>query len=95
MAKGYIVASIDVRDATEYQKYVAASSAAMAKYGVKPIVRGGRCEVKEGSFNPRNVILEFESFEAAQKYYHSPEYQAAIPLRLGVSSANLMLIEGA
>ena len=43
----------------------------------------------------RNVVLEFESFEQAKKYYHSAEYQAAKALREGAAIMEMVLVEGA
>lgn len=94
MPKGYIVARLTVSDPEAYKAYASAASAAMQKYGVRILARGGRHDALEGEARPRNVILEFESFEDAQRYYHSPEYQAAIQKRLGVAVGELVAVEG-
>ena len=44
---------------------------------------------------PRNVVLEFESFEQAKRYYHSAEYQAAKAKRDGPCLAEFVIVEGA
>ena len=49
----------------------------------------------EGEARPRNVILEFESFDAARTYYYSPEYQEAVKKRVPASIGELVLVEGA
>ena len=95
MPKGYIIARITVTDPEAYKEYVAMSSAAMKRYGGRPIARGGRFEAVEGEARPRNVILEFESFDAARTYYYSPEYQAAVMKRAPASIGELVLVEGA
>ena len=95
MPKGYIIARITVTDPEVYKDYVAMASAAMKQYGGKPIARGGRSEALEGEARPRNVILEFESYDAARTYYHSPEYQEAIRKRAPASIGELVLVEGA
>lgn len=94
MPKGYIIARLTVSDPEAYKNYAAAASAAMKKYGVRILARGGRHEALEGEARPRNVILEFDSFEEARRYYHSPEYQAAIQKRLGVAQGELVAVEG-
>ena len=95
MPKGYIIVRITVTDPEVYKEYVAMASAAMKQYGGKPIVRGGRYEALEGEARPRNVILEFESYDAARTYYYSPEYQAAVERRAPASIGELVLVEGA
>jgi uncharacterized protein (DUF1330 family) len=95
MPKGYIISRITVTDPETYQTYIALASAAIALYGGRPLVRGGRSEALEGEARPRNVILEFDSYEAARRYYYSPEYQAAIAVRAPAGVADIVLVEGA
>lgn len=94
MAKGYLIASIDVHDAAQYRSYVVLSTAAAAKYGGRFLVRGGRAQQLEGSQRSRHAILEFASYEKAAAYYSSPEYQAAIARRAPYSSADIVVVEG-
>ena len=95
MPKGYVIARITVTNPEVYKDYVAMASAAMKQYGGKPIARGGRSEALEGDARPRNVILEFESYDAARTYYYSPEYQEAVQKRAPASIGELVLVEGA
>ena len=69
MAKGYLIARITVTDPDHYPVYAKLAGEAMAKYGGKPVVRGGRYEAMDGEARPRNVIIEFESFERAREYH--------------------------
>ena len=94
MPKGYIVARLTVADPEAYKAYASAASAAMQKYGVRILARGGRHEALEGEARPRNVILEFDSFDDAVRYYRSSEYQAAIQKRLGIAVGEMVAIEG-
>lgn len=94
MPKGYWVARIDVTDPMQYQRYVAASTAAFSKYGAKPLARGGRSQVMEGSGRGRNVVWEFASFQDAVDCYNSPEYQAAKAHRLSVAEGDIIVVEG-
>lgn len=50
--------------------------------------------IAEGSGRARNVIIEFESFEAAQAYAFSAEYAAARKLREGAGEINIVVVEG-
>ena len=55
----------------------------------------GRYEALEGEARARNVVIEFESFEQAKRYYHSPEYQAAKAKRAGAAVGEFVAVEGA
>ncbi len=94
MARGYWVAHVDVDDPHAYEAYRAANAAAFRKYGGRFLVRGGAAELREGSSAGRTVVVEFDSVEAARACYDSPEYQAAKALRLPVSQADLLIVEG-
>jgi uncharacterized protein (DUF1330 family) len=94
MAKGYWIARVDVTDPEGYQEYVAANAAAFSKYGARFLVRGGQFEAPEGTPRARNVVLEFKDYATALACYHSPEYAAAKALRVGRSTADVLVIEG-
>jgi uncharacterized protein (DUF1330 family) len=94
MAKGYIIARVSVDDPESYAVYAKGAFAAMQKYGARILARGGRSESLEGPSRPRNVILEFESYERAKEYFTSPEYQAAREHRLNGSTGEFVLVEG-
>jgi len=94
MAKGYWIAHVDVYDEDGYKSYVAANAAVFKKHGARFLVRGAPATLKEGQGRARNVVLEFESYQAALDCYNSPEYQQVLALRKPVSAANLIIIEG-
>ena len=94
MTKGYWIARVDVTDPEGYKSYIAANAEPFKKYGAHFLVRAGRFENPEGSSRTRNVVIEFPSYQAALDCWKSSEYQAAIKLRLPVSTIDLVIIEG-
>jgi hypothetical protein len=48
----------------------------------------------EGAVRSRQVVIEFADYETALACYRSPEYQAALRLREGVSIGDLVVAEG-
>jgi len=40
------------------------------------------------------VVIEFPNKEAAKTWYNSPEYQAALPMRLNATQSSLLLFSG-
>jgi uncharacterized protein (DUF1330 family) len=95
MPKGYVVARAVVTNATKWGEYAAKAGEAMKQYGGKPLARGGQMTVAEGEGRARNVVIEFESFEAAKTYANSPEYAAARKLREGAGHIDIICVEGA
>jgi uncharacterized protein (DUF1330 family) len=94
MPKGYIITRSDVLNPEAYARYAAAATKAIADHGGKPLVRGGRHEALEGKARGRNVVVEFESYDQARRYYHSQQYQAAKALRDGAAEIEIVLVEG-
>jgi uncharacterized protein (DUF1330 family) len=94
MPKGYVISRVDISNPEAYARYAAAATKAIADHGGKPLARGGRTEALEGKARARNVVLEFESYEAAQRYFHSEQYQAACALRDGAAEMEMVLVEG-
>ena len=95
MPSGYIIASVTVTNPDQYEEYKKWSSAAMKAHGAEPIVRGGQVEVLEGDWNPgRTVILKFPSYEAARRFYDTPEYQKAKAAREGAAVMRMVCVEG-
>jgi len=94
MPKGYWIPHIDVRDPEGYKAYTAATPAVHEKYHGVALVRGGQCEVVEGSGRARNVLREFPDYAAALACYRSDEYQRARPLRLKNADCDFIISEG-
>ena len=64
------------------------------KYGGKLLARGPDAERHEGNVKGIVTMIEFESKEAANTFYHSEEYQAAKAVREECSDTDFMIIEG-
>ena len=95
MPKGYVIARCVVTNATQWGIYAEKAGEAIRKYGGKPLARGGRMEIAEGEGRQRNVVLEFESFDAARTYAFSPEYASARKLRENAGFVDIVIVEGA
>ncbi|MBS4096209.1 MAG: DUF1330 domain-containing protein [Sulfuricella sp.] len=94
MPKGYWIVRVDVTDQEQFKQYAVANAEALKKYGAKFLVRAGQFTIPEGSTRSRNTIVEFPTYQAAFDCWNSPEYQAALKLRLSASSMDLVIIEG-
>jgi uncharacterized protein (DUF1330 family) len=94
MSKGYWVAFADVTDPEGYKAYLTENRAIFREYGARYLTRGGQGENPEGQPRSRVVVLEFPTFDAAIKCYHSPEYAKAMELRAGKSIMDLAIVPG-
>ena len=94
MPKGYTIVRVDVTNPEAYANYAKLATEAIKQHGGRPLVRGGRFEAVEGVARARNVVVEFESFDAARAFYFSQEYQQAKALREGAANVEFVLVEG-
>ena len=93
--KGYIIVQVDVTNPQAYGEYTKWSPDIIAKFGGRFIARAGRTFTLEGPpAKTRVAIIEYPSFERAQAFFNSPEYQQAKKLREGAANAQFILIEG-
>ena len=94
--KGYVVCvykSIDNEE--KLKEYAAKARAAVEKYKGKFLIRGGKSINNEGEKSPRTVVIEFPSFDEANSFYNSKEYQNAHSILEGYALRQHQTIEGA
>ena len=93
--KGYVIAQVDVTNPQQYGEYAKLSPDIIAKHGGRFLARAGRTVTLEGTpARSRVVIIEYPSFERAQAFFSSPEYQKTKKLREGAANAQFILVEG-
>ena len=91
----FVIVETDIEDAAQYERYKAASPAAVASGGGRFVARGGELAVLEGDWDPsRVVILEFPDLEAAKRWYDSPEYVETRKLREGAARLRMVAVQG-
>jgi uncharacterized protein (DUF1330 family) len=94
--KAYVIALETVHDQAMFGEYAKGVAATLLAFEGRFVARGGRYTVLEGEWqNPRTVIIEFPSREAAEGWYKSADYQKIIGLRHKSSSGNLVILDGA
>ena len=94
--KGYVVCvykSIDNEE--KLKEYAVKARAAVEKYKGKFLIRGGKSINNEGEKSPRTVVIEFPSFDEANSFYNSKEYQDAHSILKGYAVRQHQTIEGA
>lgn len=90
----YVIVEVDVTNPEGYDEYRPLATRSVARHGGRFVVRGGKAEAWEGEWKNRIVVLEFEDLDAARAWYYSDDYQAALRIRQGNSTARMIAVEG-
>ncbi len=91
----YWFSSADVVDEAALAEYAKLAAPAIEGHGGRYLARGGRHATLEGREQQRHVIIAFDSFEAAQACYDSPEYQEALAFAKKAVVRDVVIVEGA
>ncbi|SHF31901.1 Uncharacterized conserved protein, DUF1330 family [Loktanella atrilutea] len=94
MPKGYIIGHVKVTDPEGYPEYVRRDTPILESHGGRFIVRGGASQTPEGEEMGRHVVIEFDTYEAAQAAYNDPAYQEVAEIRRRCAISTLILVEG-
>jgi len=88
----YLIVIARIDDAEAFGPYVEAVQPLIAAHGGKLIGRGTPPVVLEGDWPWQTVgVLSFPSMEAAEGFWHSPEYAEVKKLREGNSQFQVVL----
>jgi len=89
-----VIVDLTIHDTARFQEYVELVPDLIEKHHGKYLVRGGKVEVREGSWQPeRLVVLEFPSVAAARSFLDDPDYQPIAAIRHAAASTNLVIAE--
>lgn len=93
--KAYVIVEISITDKIIYEEYKKLTPAAIAAFGGKFIVRGGRTETLEGDWQPeRMVVVEFPCVEKAKEWWSSDHYSKAKAIRQQSAHTKMIIVEG-
>ena len=94
--KGYVVCVYkSISNDEKLKEYAVKARAAVEKYKGKFLIRGGKSINNEGEKSPRTVVIEFPSYDEANSFYNSKEYQDAHSILKGYAKRQHQTIEGA
>ena len=94
--KGYVVCVYkSISNEEKLKEYADKAKAAVEKYKGKFLIRGGKSINNEGEKSPRTVVIEFPSYNEANSFYNSKEYQDAHSILKGYAMRQHQTIEGA
>ena len=90
----YWMSKVQITDDAGYSEYAKLAGPAIEKHGGRFLARGGKFITLEGDEYPRNVLVEFASFDQAVACYHSKEYQEAWNFQKNSASREVCIVEG-
>ena len=94
--KGYVLCVYkSISNEEKLKEYAVKAKAAVEKYKGKFLIRGGKSINNEGEKSPRTVVIEFPSYDEANSFYNSKEYQNAHDILKGYADRQHQTIEGA
>jgi len=90
----YIVSQM--RNSSAYDAYRTAVTELNRKRGARILTRRRTAKCIEGDWQADSmVIIEFESLEAAQRFYDSQEYEEMKKLRQDAPPLTIVIVDGA
>ena len=93
--KGYVVCVYkSIGSEEKLKEYATKAKAAVEKYKGRFLIRGGKSTINEGDKSPRTVVIEFPSYDEANTFYQSKEYQEAHIILKGQVERQFQIIEG-
>ena len=93
--KGYVVCVYkNITNEEKLQEYAVRARVAVEKYKGKFLIRGGKTTTNEGESSPRTVVIEFPSYDEANLFYKSNEYQEAHEILKGHATRHHQTVEG-
>ena len=83
-----------IDNAEKLKEYAIQARIAVEKYKGKFLIRGGKSTSNEGEKSPRTVVIEFPSYDEANNFYKSKEYQDAHSILKGFADRQHQTVEG-
>lgn len=92
----YMMIAVEIDDRDRFiNDYGAAAAKLVERFGGRYLLMRAGAELLEGDFgdDASVVISEWPDKAAALAFWNSPEYKALVPLREGISRAQVLLVE--
>ena len=92
---GYLIADQVVTDEALFAEFTRGMFELVGAHKAKFLARGGAMEIAAGDRPMRRVVvIEFESYESAQAFVNSAEYEKLGEMRDRSSIAHALIVDG-
>jgi uncharacterized protein (DUF1330 family) len=91
----YMVADLTVQNAEGFAAYVKVAGPLIEKFGGRVVARSDAAEALEGVPPNHFVVIQFDSIDAAKRFYRSDDYRTPLQQRLaGLATGRVFLVAG-
>ena len=91
----YVIAEVEVTDPGKFEEYRKLVPPTIEAFGGRYVVRGGAIDGREGSWQPKRiVVIEFDDMERAKAWHDSDLYAPARALREASANTRMIVVEG-
>jgi uncharacterized protein (DUF1330 family) len=92
----YLIVDTALHNPERYEDYKRLARPLAERFGGEYLARGGEMTLKEADlWSPaRLVLVKFPDAQSANAFYHSPEYQAILPISQESARRTVVLVEG-
>jgi uncharacterized protein (DUF1330 family) len=92
----YVISEVEILDEAPAQRYRELAAASIEAHGGRYLARGAIPTVLEGDAakGKRIVVVVFPDRDAAERWYRSDEYAAALEIRATALDRRLLLVDG-
>ena len=94
MSGYWMVKATSASDQAAAEEYVKLWKPIAEKYQAKVLASAGQHQTMEGEDKPRNLLIEFPSYQDALDCYNDPDYVAAMEYVNKAFVRDLVIIEG-
>src|ERR1700755_616389 len=91
----YIIVEVETTDEALMAEYRKHTPGAIARFGGKFIVRGGKTKTLEGGWAPSRVVVrKCPDYKKAKPFYHGGPYKPILEMRLKAGKSKAILVDG-
>ncbi len=88
----YFIVSYDIDDPEGYKAYVPGVVPLLQKHKAEILVADYEAKTVEGQGRGVNVVIRFESEEAAMNWYNDPDYEPVKQIRLDTTVNGMVML---
>jgi len=94
MSGYWVVRGGAVKDETALSEYISLWEPIAERYGAEVIAGRGAIDTREGEHHPRQLVIQFPSYQDAVACYEDVEYKAAMEVANRAFDRELVILEG-
>ncbi len=91
----YLICDVAVHNGEALSEYLRLAEGTVEAFGGRYLAQAGQLSVIEGDWNPATVVIvEFPSVDAANQWYTSDAYAAALKVNPEAMARKMIVVDG-